>query len=123
MSENASFYLTGLPRDTVDLILSALLPPDHSGVDLSMLIEVVDWANKLLAPTLAIDQPPAATLPSPWLQIKCSLSADLPLAYGNSDGKLYLYSLSTPRKVFKTLGIDYESPFGSKFVITLHESP
>ena len=72
---------------------------------------------------MAIDQPPSAVFSKTlWLQIKCSLTADLPLAYGEGDGKLYLYSLSTPRQVFQSLGIEYDSPFGSKFVITLNES-
>lgn len=84
---------------------------------------IIEWANGKRAPIMAIDQPPSSVFSEiPWLKIKCSLSADLPLAYGKGDGKLYLYSLSTPRQVFQTVGIDYDSPFGSKFVITLNES-
>lgn len=88
-----------------------------------MMRGIIEWANKQRAPTMSIDQPPSAVIKMiPWLDVKCTLSADLPLPYGDRDGKLYLYSLCTPRKVFQTLGIEYDSPFGSKFVITLHES-
>ena len=114
--------ITDLPRDTVDLILAALRPPTYTGGDISGMKGIIDWANKFRAPIMAIDQPPVSVISSPWLQIKCSLTGDLPLAYGQGDGKLYLYALGTPRKVFQTLGIEYDSPFGSKFVITLHES-
>lgn len=85
---------------------------------------IIEWANKQRAPTVSIDQPPSSIIQSikPWLDIKCTMAADLPLTYGDRDGKLYLYSLSTPRQIFQSLGIEYDSPFGSKFVITLHES-
>lgn len=113
-----------LPSDSVDLIIAALLPPTFTGGDLPKMSGIVEWANKQRAPTMSIDQPPSRILQprTGWLDIKCTMAADLPLAYGDRDGKLYLYSLSTPRQVFSSLGIEYESPFGSKFVITLHES-
>ena len=38
------------------------------------------------------------------------------------DPFVYRYSLCTPRTVFENLGVEYSSPFGSKFIITLHES-
>jgi len=114
---------TKLPKDAVDLILACLLPPTFSGGDTGKMNGIIEWANGKRAPIMAIDQPPSAVFSKTlWLQIKCSLTADLPLAYGEGDGKLYLYSLSTPRQVFQSLGIEYNSPFGSKFVITLNES-
>jgi len=114
---------TKLPKNAVDLILACLIPPTFSGGEIPKMNGIIEWANGKRAPIMAIDQPPSSVFSKlPWLQIKCSLSADLPLAYGEGDGKLYLYSLSTPRKVFQTMGIDYDSPFGSKFVITLNES-
>ena len=112
-----------MPPASVDLIVACLLPPTWEGGEIPKMRGVIEWANKQRAPTMAIDQPPSAVMnTTPLLDVKCTLSADLPLAYGDRDGKLYLYSLSTPRKIFQTLGIEYDSPFGSKFVITLHES-
>ncbi|KAI9555684.1 hypothetical protein GHT06_018199 [Daphnia sinensis] len=113
-----------LPSASVDLIIASLLPPTWVGGDeIPKMKGIIEWANKQRAPTMAIDQPPYAVINTiSWLDVKCTLSADLPLAYGDRDGKLYLYSLSTPRKVFQSLGIEYDSPFGSKFVITLHEA-
>lgn len=113
-----------LPSASVDLIIASLLPPTWVGGDeIPKMKGIIEWANKQRAPTMAIDQPPYAVINTiSWLDVKCTLSADLPLAYGDRDGKLYLYSLSTPRKIFQSLGIEYDSPFGSKFVITLHEA-
>lgn len=79
-----------LPADP-DLIIAALLPPTHVGTGDPRLNPIVEWANKQRAPTVSIDNPPASGFTAtPWLDIKATMAGDLPLAYGNGDGKLYL---------------------------------
>ncbi|XP_077298269.1 enhancer of mRNA-decapping protein 3 isoform X2 [Arctopsyche grandis] len=99
---------------SVDLIIMALC--DDSD-DPSHYPHLAEWANQSRAPVLALDPPAIGT---PGIITKYSLLPILPLSHSLNNGKLYLCNLAIPQKIFKDLGIQYDSPFGSKFVIALH---
>ncbi|XP_057203275.1 enhancer of mRNA-decapping protein 3-like [Triplophysa rosa] len=65
-----------------------------------------DWANQNRVPVLSVDPPVSG-----WC-------LGLPLSQG--EGRVYLCDIALPQQVFHDVGIDYVSPFGSKFVIPLY---
>ncbi|KAK3729099.1 hypothetical protein RRG08_005471 [Elysia crispata] len=110
----------GLPK-TVDLVVSALDSPSASTFSQQPWYQnVVAWTKSqdVKAQVLALDPPPEG----PGMLTRWSLFKVLPLAETSPlCGSLYLCDLSIPSAIFTKLGISYVSPFGSKFVISLHE--
>ncbi|GFR69554.1 enhancer of mRNA-decapping protein 3 [Elysia marginata] len=110
----------GLPK-TVDLVVSALDSPFASTFNQQPWYQnVVAWTKSqdVKAQILALDPPPQG----PGMSTRWSLFKVLPLAETSPHcGSLYLCDLSIPSAIFAKLGITYVSPFGSKFVISLHE--
>lgn len=102
-----------LPTAT-DLIIIALCEDTETPKHYPVLAE---WVNKNKAPVLALDPPSVGT---PGITPKFSLLPVLPLPHSSNNGKLYLCNLGFPIEVFAEVGIQYISPFGSKFVIPLH---
>lgn len=99
---------------SVDLIIVALCDDSDEPTYYPHLAE---WTNRSRAPVLALDPPAVGTT---GIVTKFSLLPILPLSHSSNNGKLYLCNLAIPQKIFKDLGIQYSSPFGSKFVIALH---
>lgn len=109
-----TFNVKELPPS--DLVILAVNQP-------TLAPELTKWLKNQKCPLLAID-PPACGFKE--FTVKCSLLPILPLegiqkTAGPSLGKRYLCNLSIPLKFFRDSGIKYSSPFGSKFVIPLHE--
>lgn len=109
-----------LPSCTVDLIIMALddhdlwqqerSQPWHRGV--------VSWCKEQRCPILGID--PLASPISQPITFKASLIPGLPLWHdGSHTGKIHMVNLAVPAKVYKDVGITYQSPFGAKSFITL----
>ncbi|RUS83411.1 hypothetical protein EGW08_008832 [Elysia chlorotica] len=110
----------GLPK-TVDLVVSALDSASASTFSQQPWYQnIVAWTKSpdVKAQVLALDPPPEG----PGMVTRWSLFKVLPLA-GTTPmcGSVYLCDLSIPSAIFTKLGISYVSPFGSKFVISLHE--
>lgn len=82
--------------------------------------ELTQWIASNRSTVMAID-PPVEGIKN--VMVKCSLLPILPLAGLKKDacGRLYLCNLGIPLKFYRDSGIKYKSPFGSKFVIPLHE--
>lgn len=105
--------VSGLPH-TADLIIVALTDDTDN---IKLYNSLVEWTNNNRAQVLALDPPATET---PGILTKYSLAPVLPLPYTQENGKLYLCNLGFPKQVFSEVGIKYQSPFGSKFVIPLH---
>ncbi|XP_014663472.1 PREDICTED: enhancer of mRNA-decapping protein 3-like [Priapulus caudatus] len=104
---------------SVDIIINALDSHDNEQLHAeSWYKAVVNWTRSHRASVLSIDPPSYGVA----IEAKWSLSIALPLPLQKSVGKIYLCDLGLPARVFTELGIKYESPFGSKFVIPLHSS-
>lgn len=82
--------------------------------------ELTQWIAGNRSTVLAID-PPVEGIKN--VIVKCSLLPILPVAglQKNACGRLYLCNLGIPLKFYRDSGIKYKSPFGSKFVIPLHD--
>jgi len=52
---------------------------------------------------------------------KWSVHIGLPLPLPTSAGQTYLCDIGLPKKLFSVVGIKYQSPFGNKFCIPLHD--
>ncbi|KAG0426050.1 hypothetical protein HPB47_026816 [Ixodes persulcatus] len=109
---------------TVDMVLSGLDPVDGSrGVDPRSAALVADWVQQSKAPVVSVDPPPRGGTASALLTPQWVLMPVLPLAVEPrvaAAAGLYLCDVGVPRKVFKDAGVEYASPFGSKFVVALH---
>lgn len=108
---------------TVDMVLSGVDAVDGANpVDPAAAAMVANWVQQSKAPVLCVDPPREGVYragPTPqW-----ALLPLLPLALDpelTSMAGLYPCDLGIPRRVFKDLGVEYASPFGSKFVVALH---
>jgi len=109
-----------LPSCTLDLIIMALddhdlwqqerSQPWHRGV--------VRWCKEQRCPIFGID--PLASPISQPITFKASLTPGLPLWHdGSQTGKIHMVNLAVPAKVYKDVGISYQSPFGAKSYVTL----
>lgn len=78
--------------------------------------EAIRKAAALNSQYLAINPP----VKEPEIQARWYLCAGLPLAYKHQHNpKILLCDLGLPTSIFRKAGIQYESPFSSKFVIQL----
>ncbi|XP_065051460.1 enhancer of mRNA-decapping protein 3-like [Rhopilema esculentum] len=110
-----------LPSLPVDLVIDALTCVDNNDTQYDWLPIVIGWANHNKAPVLALD-PCIRTAKQDSIVIKWSIALALPLIGSSKCGRLYLVDVGIPSGIFKDVGITYNSPFGDKFVIPLHES-
>uniref|UniRef100_A0A1E1XKM2 Enhancer of mRNA-decapping protein 3 n=1 Tax=Amblyomma sculptum TaxID=1581419 RepID=A0A1E1XKM2_AMBSC len=111
-----------LANSKVDLVLAGLDSLDGmSQADPTAVATMANWVQRSKAPVLWVDPPPLGSTVAPpprWV-----LMPVLPLAMDASivaSAGLYLCDIGVPRRVFRELGIEYTSPFGSKFVVVLH---
>ena len=54
------------------------------------------------------------------IQSKWSISPVLPLELSKQSGRVFLCDLGFTKGIFQAVNIKYQSPFGSKFFIPLH---
>ena len=110
-----------LPSCTVDLVVMALDDHDLWEQERSQPWHraAMRWCKDLRAPVLAID--PLASPISHPVAYKASLVPGLPLWHESihSAGKIHMVNLAVPSKVYKDVGISYQSPFGAKSYVTL----
>uniref|UniRef100_A0A2R5L5S8 Enhancer of mRNA-decapping protein 3 n=1 Tax=Ornithodoros turicata TaxID=34597 RepID=A0A2R5L5S8_9ACAR len=108
-----------LANYTVDIVLSGLDGPAEA-LEPVWTALICAWVRQSKASVLVVD-PPADRAPT--LCPKWVLMPLLPLAIRKdvaSSAGLYLCDIGVPKAAFKELGVQYASPFGSKFVIPLH---
>lgn len=106
----------------VDIVLVGLDSLDGlCRADPTAVATMANWVQQSKAPVMWVDPPAcgnALAPPPQWV-----LMPVLPLAMDASvvaSAGLYLCDLGIPRRVFQKLGVEYASPFGSKFVVVLH---
>lgn len=77
---------------------------------------LVKYVGSCKASVMSVDPP----MDGSAIQAKWSVVPVLPLAMSANCGRLYLCDLGFSRKLFEMLAIKYQSPFGAKFLIPLH---
>ncbi|XP_070765290.1 enhancer of mRNA-decapping protein 3-like isoform X2 [Enoplosus armatus] len=110
-----------LPASPVDLVINCLDCHENRLLrEQSWYQSAADWANQNRAPVLSID--PAVSEQHQTVEAKWTLSLGLPLPLAKAESRVYLCDIGIPKLVFQEVGISYHSPFGSKFVIPLHQA-
>ncbi|XP_049518415.1 enhancer of mRNA-decapping protein 3 isoform X2 [Dermacentor silvarum] len=111
-----------LSSSRVDMVLASLDSVDGvSRADPTAVATMANWINQSKAPVLWVDPPPNGSTVTPTPQ--WVLMPLLPLAMDErivASTGLYLCDVGVPCRVFRDLGVQYASPFGSKFVVVLH---
>ncbi|XP_056621927.1 enhancer of mRNA-decapping protein 3-like isoform X2 [Triplophysa dalaica] len=108
-----------LPVTPVDLVINCL--DSHESIFLGeqpWYQAAADWANQNRAPVLSVDPPISGHHHA--VEARWCLCLGLPLPLSQGEGRVYLCDIGLPQQVFHDVGIDYVSPFGSRFVIPLY---
>ena len=99
---------------SVDLILNGLESPDYP----KFLIDnqLIRYIENCKASVVSIDPPVTGSV----IQSKWCITPVLPMAMSNNCGRVYLCDLGFTKSMFQSVNIKYQSPFGAKFLIPLH---
>lgn len=108
----------------IDLILNGI--ESHFGDKSSTPLQSQHWFRTL---TKYIDTSKACVLTidptsqGSVINSKWCISPGLPFAFTNNNncGRVYLCDIGFTRKMFQSVQVNYRSPFGSKFLIPLHD--
>lgn len=112
-------FLSDLPVTPVDLVINCL--DSHESIFLGeqpWYQAAADWANQNRAPVLSVDPPVSGHHHAVEARWCLCLGRPLPLSQGEC--RVYLCDIGLPQQVFHDVGIDFVSPFGSRFVIPLY---
>lgn len=110
-----------------DLIIDAIIGYSLKSAPRGNALEMLSWANQQEAKILSLDVPSgvdAATGETYGEFIKAGRTLTLALPktglLPELTGELFLADLGIPKKVYDKIGIDYENPFGKKFIIKIY---
>lgn len=114
--------------DPVDLILDALIGYSLRAAPRGKALELILWANATDAPILALDIPSGVDsttgeTPGEFMQAQWTMTLALPKTglLPEKTGALFLADIGIPFGAYawKTLELDYVSPFGDRFRVPL----
>jgi enhancer of mRNA-decapping protein 3 len=100
---------------SVDLILNGLESPDTASV-VQIESQLIKYIDQYKASVVSIDPPVNGSI----LQSKWCITPVLPMAMSANCGRVYLCDLGFTKNMFQSVNIKYQSPFGAKFLIPLH---
>lgn len=111
---------------SIDLIINGLESfNDSANLIVNKNLKAGSWLNALnryiencKASVLSIDPPSAkqtCTIKSKWC-----ITPILPMEMSENSGRVYLCDFGFTKQIFQSVNIKYQSPFGAKFVIPLH---
>jgi hypothetical protein len=103
----------------IDLIINAIDSGSNINVNSQLWYRnLVKYCGTNKASVVSIDPSPDGTA----IQSKLSVVPVLPQAMSPNCGRVYLCDLGFTKKVFDAVNIKYQSPFGAKFLIPLHDN-
>jgi NAD(P)H-hydrate epimerase len=120
-----------LPTESTDLILDGMTGYSLRGAPSGRAAELIDWANRQTAPTLALDVPSgfdaiSGTIHQPTIRADATLTLALPKlglqasAITNTVGALYLADISVPPGLYRRLSPPLDvPPFASGDILRL----
>jgi hypothetical protein len=97
---------------SVDLIINSISDKNNPQ-SIDQLVKYIDLCK---ASVLSVDPVPEGS----QIQSKWCILPVLPKAMSENCGRVYLCDLGFTKKMFNSVNIKYQSPFGAKFVIPLH---
>lgn len=117
-------------RQTVDLVLDALIGYGLRRTPVGASRDLIRWANDSRATLVALDLPSGldatgGTAPGDVVNAQITMTLALPKTglHAPEGGELQLADLGLPATTFRRAGVAYMSPFGSRFRIPLRRVP
>jgi NAD(P)H-hydrate epimerase len=115
-----------LKDEKPDIIIDAIIGYSLNGELKGKTLELIKWANKQLSIKISLDVPTgvnATTGQTSKNFIKPDLTLTLALPktglLPELTGELFLGDIGIPKEGYRKIGIDYENPFGQKFIVNI----
>ena len=99
---------------SIDLILNGLESPKPSKFIIDH--QLIKYIENCKASVVSIDPPVNGSV----IQSKWCITPVLPMPMSSNCGRVYLCDLGFTKNMFQSVNIKYQSPFGAKFLIPLH---
>ena len=113
-----------------DLIIDALIGYSLRNSPTGVISALIQWANQTTTPVLSLDVPSGldattGEAPGNFIHARWTLTLALPKTGLRPEitGDLYLGDIGIPQKTYKTIGLNYCSPFGTGYFVRLKSSP
>ena len=100
--------------NSIDLILNGIESPDCSKIRIDS--QLIKYIENCKASVVSIDPPVNGSV----IHSKWCITPVLPMAMAANCGRVYLCDLGFTKSMFQSVNIKYQSPFGAKFLIPLH---
>lgn len=118
--------LSDLGGEPVDLIIDAIIGYSLRSSPRGAALQMIRWANDRSVPVLSLDVPSgvdATTGQSAGEYIRASQTLTLALPktglVPKKTGELFLADIGIPAAVYHKMGLQFENPFGSEYLIRL----
>ena len=118
--------INDLPNEKPDLIIDAIIGYSLKSPPRGNSLEMINWANSQHTKTLSLDVPSGVDTttgetPGKFIKADRTLTLALPKTglLPELTGDLYLADIGIPIDVYNKIGINYNSPFGGKFIVRL----
>ncbi|MDT8370334.1 MAG: NAD(P)H-hydrate epimerase, partial [Longimicrobiales bacterium] len=114
----------------IDLVIDAVLGYGLVDAPRGKAREMIEWANDTPAPVVSLDLPSGidadtGEMPGVAIRPRATLTLALPKAgLARAEvGELWLADLGIPGAIYRRVGVEYRSPFGSEFIVPLVRGP
>jgi NAD(P)H-hydrate epimerase len=115
-----------LPKETVDLVVDALIGYGLRASPKGAVAELIRWANGAKAPILSLDVPSGidattGQAPGQCIRPRWTMTLALPKTglLPERTGELFLADIGIPEGVYRRMRLDYTAPFGGGLWVRL----
>jgi NAD(P)H-hydrate epimerase len=121
--------LQNLKKESVDLILDAIIGYSLQDAPRGSALELIRWANGTDAPLLALDVPSGVdsttgTAHGDYVRASRTMTLALPKSglLHEKPGDLFLADIGIPQAVYRQMGLQYNHPFDQRYSVPLVSS-
>ncbi|MCZ6776649.1 MAG: NAD(P)H-hydrate epimerase [Ignavibacteria bacterium] len=121
--------LQNLKKESVDLILDAIIGYSLQDAPRGSALELIRWANGTDAPVLALDVPSGVdsttgTAHGDYVRASRTMTLALPKSglLHEKTGDLFLADIGIPQAVYRQMGLQYNHPFDERYSVPLVSS-
>jgi NAD(P)H-hydrate epimerase len=115
-----------LQKETADFVLDAIIGYSLLAAPHGKALQFIQWANDVPAPILSLDVPSgidstSGNTPGEYIHAHHTLTLALPKTglVPEKTGSLFLADIGIPQAVYRQLGIPYQIPFDTRYIIPL----
>lgn len=119
-----------MANERADLVLDALIGYSLDGAPLGVYADLIGWANDSGASVLSLDVPSgvnATTAATSDATVRAHTTMTLALPktglVAEHTGRLLLADIGIPTETYRRAGINYLSPFDTRYIVPLHLQP